>query len=72
MTIRRSDIREQSDGYRYDSFDVAPPGTFGHPDVDPGPRQPNEGWLERAMEAPTNPDRRFEMLARRVDQQFRW
>jgi hypothetical protein len=49
--IRRSGIREQIDGYRYDSFYVAPPGTFGRPDLDQGQRKPNEGWLERAREA---------------------
>jgi hypothetical protein len=71
--IRRSDIREQLDGYRYDSFDVAPPGTYGHPDVDAGPRPPNEGWLDRAREALSfGSNNRFEILARRVDRLFHW
>ncbi len=71
--IRRSDIREQIDGYRYDSFYVVPPGTFGRPDLDQGPRQPNERWLERAREALNfGSDHRFEMLASRFSRMFEW
>lgn len=55
----------------YDDFYCAPRGTYGHPSIIIE-REPAEGWLERAREALANPDRRFEMLARRIDQLFRW
>ena len=59
---------QQVDGY-YDDFYVCPPGTYPSIVVQ---REPTEGWYERAVEALTFPDTRFEMLARRVDQLFRW
>ena len=61
---------QQIDGF-YDFFAACPRGTYGHPSI-VIEREPAEGWLGRAMEAMTNPDRRFEMLARRVDQLMRW
>lgn len=62
----------QPDGFTYDPFAFAgQPGEWGRPDMDQGPAKPRAGWLERAMEALTIPDRRFEALARRVDQLFR-
>jgi hypothetical protein len=70
--MERGRPSRQIDGW-YDDFYVCPPGTYGHPDVDPGPRQPNEGWLERAREALSfGSNSHFEMLARRIDQLFRW
>ena len=47
------------------------PGSWGRGDSQEQ-SEPREGFLERAAAALTNPDRRFEMLARRVDQLFRW
>jgi len=61
---------QQVDGC-YDSFAVCPRGTYGHPSI-VIEREPAEGWYVRAVEALTFPDRRFEMIARRVDQLFRW
>jgi hypothetical protein len=60
-------IREHEDGLVYDDFYCAPRGSYGHPDVDPGERQPVEGWLERGRIALTftGPDTRFERLVSR-------
>ena len=62
-------IREHEDGLRYDDFCVAPPGSFGHPDIDPVERQPSEGWLERARAALTfsRGDGRFERIVARFN-----
>jgi hypothetical protein len=71
MRMDRGRPAQQVDGF-YDSFAVCPRGSYGHPSIDQGPREAREGWYERAVEALTFPDTRFEMLARRVDQLFRW
>jgi hypothetical protein len=44
-------IQEHEPGLRWDDFYCAKRGDYGHPDVDPGKRQPREGWLERGREA---------------------
>jgi hypothetical protein len=62
--------KQQIDGF-YDSFAICPRGTYGHPSI-VIEREPAEGLYERAVAVLTNPDRRFEMLTRRVDQLFRW
>ena len=73
--IRRLDRgrpTQQIDGF-YDDFAICPSGTFGHPLVDPGEREPSEGWFEKAREAFSfGSNSRFEMIARRIDQIFRW
>ena len=45
--MERGRPSRHDDGF-YDDFAIAPPGTFGRPDIDQGPRQPSEGWLDRA------------------------
>jgi hypothetical protein len=48
------------------------PGEWGRGDSQE-PSEPREGFLERAMEALSfGSNRRFEMLARKADQLFRW
>ena len=70
--LERGRPTEQVDGF-YNSFSICPPGTFGHPDVFAGERQPSEGWLERAREALSfGSNSRFEMIARSIDQILRW
>jgi hypothetical protein len=64
----------QPDGYVYDPFYFAGAKAgvdFGHPSI-VIEREPEPGFLERAMEAMTFPDHRFEMLARKIDQLMRW
>jgi hypothetical protein len=72
--LERGRPRLQPDGYFYDDFYVCPPGTYGHPNVDPGPRSGNRDLIERAMEAYTFtlPDTRFANLASRFSRVFEW
>jgi hypothetical protein len=64
---------QQIDGF-YDSFAVCPRGTYGHPNVDPGPRTASPDLMERAMEAYafTRPDTRFANLVSRFSRMFDW
>ena len=55
-------------------FIGAPPGSYGHPDINPGERQPSEGWLERAGVALTftGPDTGFAKLVNRFQRMMRF
>ena len=59
--LERGRPTQQPDGFFYDDFYVCPPGTYGHPDVDPGKRAASPDLIERAREALTftAPDTRF-------------
>ena len=71
MRVTRSDIRDQPDGYKYDTFYVCEPGSYGHPDVNPGERQPAEGWLDKARQAMSwGADARVSGLVSRVARMF--
>jgi hypothetical protein len=63
----------QIDGF-YDSFAVCPRGTYGHPNVDPGPRTASPDLIERAMAAYqfTRPDTQFIRLVNRFTRFMSW
>jgi hypothetical protein len=66
-------IREHEDGLLYDSFYCAPRGSYGHPDIDQGPRHANDGLLDRAREALSfGNNGRFERLVACVSKMFNW
>jgi hypothetical protein len=58
----------------YDDFYCAPRGTYGHPNVDPGPRTASPDLIERAMAAYqfTRPDTRFANLVSRFPRMLEW
>jgi hypothetical protein len=54
---------------------AGPPGSWGRPGLDQGPRKAPDGLFERAVEAYgslTRPDTRFINLARRFSHFMRW
>jgi hypothetical protein len=52
---------------------AGPPGSWGRPGLDQGPRSAPDDLLERAMDALNGPrDTRFERLAARVSKMFEW
>ena len=64
---------QQIDGF-YNSFAICPRGSYGHPDVDPGPRTASPDLVERAIAAYqfTRPDTRFANLVSRFSRMFEW
>jgi hypothetical protein len=72
MTDPWDRIREQSDGYRYDSFYCEVSGRYGRPDLYQGERQPSDGWLERARAAMSfGSDTRFRRSVERFEHLIR-
>jgi hypothetical protein len=70
---RSTGMRLRDEGLVYDDFYVAPPGTYNHPALPQIPREASDGLFERARAALSfGSNSRFEMIARRVDQLFRW
>ena len=56
-------------------YSAGPPGSWGRPDIDQGPRKAPDGLLERAMDvygSLTRSDARFINLARRFNQFLKW
>jgi hypothetical protein len=70
---RSTGMQLRDGGLVYDDFYVAPPGTFGHPDIHPGQRAPREGWFERGREALSfGSDTSFHNLAMRFRRLMSW
>ena len=66
---RYTGMRPRDEGLVYNDLDVAPPGTFGHPEVNPGERTSSPDLIERARAALTftGPDTRFQRLVARFN-----
>lgn len=71
---RSTGMQLRDEGLIYDDFYVAPPGTYGHPDADPGKRTASPDLIENAREALTftRPDSRFANLVSRFSRLFEW